>query len=213
MKQKLQQYLHQKTHILWDWNGTLIDDRELCVEVINVMLKEENLPTLSMEQYRATFCFPIFDYYKALGLNTSSDSFEKLAVRFTDLYRAGVRDCKLYPHAENSLREFAEENFKQCILSAAKENHLKTLLNHFKIDHHFDHVYGLSDDYAASKIERGRELLQKLQVEKESLLLIGDTDHDAAVGRNLGIDVVLIAEGHQAEERLRAIHDRVIASK
>ena len=210
MKHHLQPHLKNKTDIIWDWNGTLIDDRKLCVEVINSILEEEELPTLTMEQYRTTFRFPIVEYYKTLGLRTEPEAFKRLAVAFTERYRARVRDCRLYPHVIDLLQSFGELNLRQSILSAAKENHLKVLLRHFKIDHHFDQVFALEDHYAASKIERGRQLLQKLNVAKETILLIGDTDHDAEVGRVLDIDVVLIADGHQTPERLKSAHSQVI---
>lgn len=210
MKKHLLPHLANKTDIIWDWNGTLIDDRKLCVEVINSILTEEGLPALSMQQYLETFRFPVVEYYKMLGLGTDAASFEQLAAAFTERYRAGVRDCRLYPHVLDSLRSFDEQNIRQSILSAAKENPLKLLLKHYEIGHHFDHVYGLSDNYATSKIDRGRELLAKLDVATESIVLIGDTDHDAEVGRALGIDVVLIADGHQTAERLKKAHSRVI---
>lgn len=210
MKKHLLPHLENKTDIIWDWNGTLLDDRGLCVEVINSILADERLPTISMRQYLETFRFPVVEYYKMLGLGTDAASFERLAVAFTGRYRARVRDCQLYPHVTDSLRSFGEQNFRQSILSAAKENHLKLLLEHYEIGHHFDHVYALSDHYAASKIDRGRELLAKLDVAAESVVLIGDTDHDAEVGRALGVDVVLIANGHQTAERLKNAHFRVI---
>ena len=34
------------SHILWDWNGTLLDDAWLCVEVMNSMLAERDLPQI-----------------------------------------------------------------------------------------------------------------------------------------------------------------------
>ena len=36
--------LKKYTNIIWDWNGTLLDDAWLCVDVMNGMLKEHGLP-------------------------------------------------------------------------------------------------------------------------------------------------------------------------
>ena len=38
-------------HIIWDWNGTLLDDSWLCVESINKSLKKRNLPQIDKEKY------------------------------------------------------------------------------------------------------------------------------------------------------------------
>ena len=34
------------TTIVWDWNGTLLDDVELCMTSINRLLQEHHLPQL-----------------------------------------------------------------------------------------------------------------------------------------------------------------------
>ena len=56
-------------HIIWDWNGTLLDDTWLCVEGINNSLKKRSLQTITKEIYRKVFSFPVEDYYKRLGFD------------------------------------------------------------------------------------------------------------------------------------------------
>ena len=56
-------------HILWDWNGTLLDDRWLCVESINKILKKRKMPPILEKTYRKTFCFPVMKYYESLGFD------------------------------------------------------------------------------------------------------------------------------------------------
>jgi phosphoglycolate phosphatase len=68
----------------------------------------------------------------------------------------------------------------------------------FNIHHHFDHVYGLTDFLANSKLERGRQLMDASGIDRAHTVLIGDTDHDVEVAQELGIDVVIYADGHQA---------------
>ena len=54
------------THIIWDWNGTLLDDAWLCVDVMNGMLRERRLPTRTLDQYKEVFDFPVRNYYETL---------------------------------------------------------------------------------------------------------------------------------------------------
>jgi phosphoglycolate phosphatase-like HAD superfamily hydrolase len=42
------------------------------------------------------------------------------------------------------------------------------------------------------------------------VLLVGDTAHDAEVARELGVDVVLVAGGHQSRKRLEATGELVV---
>ena len=58
-------------HIIWDWNGTLLNDRWLCVEAINQALNKRNLPMLTEGKYKDVFSFPVEDYYKKVGFDFS----------------------------------------------------------------------------------------------------------------------------------------------
>ena len=50
--------------ILWDWNGTLLDDVDLCVDALNRLLAGFGYPQrYDHERYRAIFGFPIEEYY------------------------------------------------------------------------------------------------------------------------------------------------------
>ena len=55
--------------IIWDWNGTLLNDMELCVHTINEMLQKRNLHELSVDEYKEVFSFPVKDYYQKIGFD------------------------------------------------------------------------------------------------------------------------------------------------
>jgi len=82
---------------------------------------------------------------------------------------------------------------------------LGTQLKGYGIDIHFENIYGLSDNFAVSKIDRGHELIAKLGRSKSDLIMVGDTDHDHEVATALGIDVLLLGDAHQAYQRLQPI--------
>ena len=66
--------------ILWDWNGTLLDDVELCVDALNRLLEKHAYPQrYDRDQYRAIFGFPIEEYYVRAGFDFSRHSFAMLA--------------------------------------------------------------------------------------------------------------------------------------
>ena len=68
--------LSKYSHIIWDWNGTLLNDAWLCVEVMNGMLAKRNLPIRTLNQYMDIFDFPVKDYYVKLGYNFEKEPFE-----------------------------------------------------------------------------------------------------------------------------------------
>ncbi|MBR7160424.1 MAG: hypothetical protein IKD20_05250 [Clostridia bacterium] len=60
--------------IIYDWNGTLLNDVDLCYDLLLVLLDKYGLPRISMDRYKEVFTFPIIDYYRAVGFNFDIDS-------------------------------------------------------------------------------------------------------------------------------------------
>ena len=195
-------YIQDKKHLIWDWNGTLLDDARLCVEVLGELLVEHHLPAVTLEQYRSHFRLPVRKYYEHLGFRFDIFSFDEIAGEWIKRYMQRVSDQRLFPKTIDFLKLCMGSARAQHILSAAKETDLHHLLRHFGISHFFQYVFGLDDNSASSKLERGRALLQQLGCQPEEAILIGDTDHDIFVGRELGIQVLALGDGHQSPERL-----------
>jgi len=200
----LNEFMGRKKHFIWDWNGTLLDDVDVCVSAISQLLKENGLKPISCAEYLDQFCFPVKDYYALLGFDFTKVSFEHVASRFIQVYQVEILKCGLHAGAENLLGTIKSTGKIQSILSAAHESHLKTLVEAYRIDHHFDHVFGLSDHYAGGKIERARQLMDHVGVYASETILIGDTDHDVEVGKSIGVEVVLLEGGHQALARIQS---------
>jgi len=196
--------------IIWDWNGTLLNDLELCIASINRLLEKRNLQLLTHDHYKEVFSFPVKDYYTAIGFDFSKENFSVPAHEFIDLYNAGVPNCSLQPDARKVLDHLRSKGVKQYVLSAMQHTMLEETLKHQKIYAYFNGVAGLDHHYATSKIERGKELIAKFNIDKEKTTMIGDTIHDFEVAEKLGIHCLLIANGHQSEDRLKSTGARVI---
>ena len=59
--------MQNKKTILWDWNGTLLDDTRICIDAINILLKERGKNEINESIYRNIFTFPVRDYYARAG--------------------------------------------------------------------------------------------------------------------------------------------------
>lgn len=78
--------MEQNTYanIIWDWNGTLLNDIQLCVNIVNKLLSNHNIVQLDVESYKNVFGFPIRDYYRRIGVDFTKESFESLTVLIGD---------------------------------------------------------------------------------------------------------------------------------
>lgn len=190
--------------VIWDWNGTLLNDLDFCISTINQLLEKRGLALLDHVQYKEVFSFPVKDYYAAIGFDFSKEDFSIPAREFIDLYDKSVKNCDLHQSAKEVLDFFKNSGKRQFVLSAMKQNMLRETLAHQHILHYFEGIAGLNDHYAASKIDRGEELITFHQIQKEKAVMIGDTIHDYEVAEKLGVACILIANGHQSKERLKS---------
>ncbi len=204
--------MKQLKSIIWDWNGTLLNDLDFCISTINVLLEKRNLPKLNRNTYKDVFSFPVKDYYQAIGFDFAKEDFAIPAKEFIDLYDSNVKSCTLHNLATDILSHFRKKDIRQFVLSAMKQNMLEQNLKHNGIFDFFEGVAGLNDHYAVSKIERGEQLISEFNIENTSAWIVGDTTHDFEVAQQLGINCLLIADGHQSKERLKATGSPVISS-
>jgi len=189
-------------NIIWDWNGTLLNDVEMCIGCMNQLLKDRNLPLLNLDRYRDVFTFPVQDYYQAIGIDFNKDPFNIIGHEFMDLYFEALPKCQLFPEVKDVLKHFHMQGKKQFILSAMEHESLKKSLLDFGISQYFNGVYGIDNHLAASKMERAFQLMREGNIEPQTTILIGDTLHDLEVANNLKMDTILIAKGHQSKSRL-----------
>lgn len=192
------------SHIIWDWNGTLLNDVRLCADIMNELLTMESLPEISVENYRNIFTFPVEEYYRRAGHNFKNSSFEMLGKEFMNRYETGKSQCRLSPGAIELLEEFSRINIHQHILSAYEQNSLNKIVDQFSIKKHFKQIIGLDNIYAGGKMLLAEKLIKIINNngEDQKVLMIGDTLHDLDVALHINADCILIANGHQSKVRL-----------
>ncbi|NLI75266.1 MAG: HAD family hydrolase [Candidatus Riflebacteria bacterium] len=191
-------------HIVWDWNGTLLDDRLVCLDIINGSLARRSLPTVTLEIYLDLFEFPVVDYYRKLGFDFDKESFEVVGREFMTEYGGRMLGCPLQKGARELLEGLHRQGVRQTVLSALDARLLAPSIDHFGLREFFDKVWGLSDSLAAGKIELGRQMIAEAGVPAAGTLMVGDTTHDFETARALGIDCLLMAAGHNSRPRLEA---------
>ena len=197
-------HLRSYRHLIWDWNGTLLDDAWLCREIMNGQLQRRRLPTLSAERYEEIFDFPVERYYRAVGFDWAKESFQEAGTEFIVEYEKRKKECSLQPGAQELLAKIAGGGWSQAVLSAYSHPTLEEFLTHFGVRGHFRSIAGSQDHYAVGKVQHGMKMLEELHVAPRETLLIGDTTHDAEVAQAMGVDCVLLPCGHNSRARLEA---------
>jgi phosphoglycolate phosphatase len=200
------------THVVWDWNGTLFDDVDCCVAVANQLLGEFGLTQFSgVADYHATFRFPIVDYYRDLGFDTSEDgNFHAAAARYIELYTAASATCRLHDGALETLTALRAAGVRQVLISASQRDNLAAQIAPFGLDGLLDGVHGIDDIYAASKQSIARDWIDAEELPADTVLFVGDSEHHADIAAALGARCVLYSGGHHARAHLATLGPPVI---
>lgn len=204
--------LNKYSEVIWDWNGTLFDDVNLCNNIMNHLLVSRSLPTLTLNRYKDIFTFPVREYYLKAGYDFSREPFEKIGAEFMVEYEEKKMNCKLFPYSAKVLNNFQSLNIRQHLLSAYEQESLTTIIKYHGISEYFTFIKGLDHIYADDKVNIGKQLMKEISVDGTSseVILIGDTIHDFEVANELGIDCLLVGNGHQNIDRLKELQVKVI---
>ncbi len=191
-------------HIIWDWNGTIVDDARVSFSVFNELASSQNLPVISFEDFREQFGFPVIDFYKARGFDFDKLDFTEIGRIFIERYHQLLPENPVYPEVREVLAKLKGIGVSHSVLSAHKSDMLKNAVKAYGLSQYFDVVDGLSDIYANSKTELGRAHVEKLPYPKSEIIMVGDTLHDKASADAMGVDCALIARGYCSKARLEA---------
>ncbi|MBF0546370.1 MAG: HAD family hydrolase [Candidatus Riflebacteria bacterium] len=198
----MKKVLGKYDRLFWDWNGTLINDIDLCVEIINQSLVNRSLKPVEKERYLEIFEFPVKNYYEKVGFDFKKETFETIGGEFIKAYKTRMFECSLHEKVTEALEELSSRKIPQFILSALESGSLKKVIKHYKLDEFFHDVKGLDDHYADGKVELGKRLMHEIGQDSKRTLMIGDTTHDFETASALGIDCVLVSSGHNSKKRL-----------
>jgi phosphoglycolate phosphatase len=197
---------------VWDWNGTLINDTSLCVDILNKLLSIYDQPLISIEYYRNNFSFPVSAFYKRISLPSSGKTFDDVSLFFISEYRLKWKECNLHQGVLQILKMIQQLGLRQSILSAGNQSDVELFVNHFKLDCFFNQVFGTNNIKAEGKIELGKKFITNSNLRPEEILLVGDTIHDLQVANAIGCSVLLFSRGHNSNTQLSGYSVQIINS-
>ncbi|MDR5880952.1 HAD hydrolase-like protein [Caballeronia sp. LZ032] len=199
--------MNNEAHIVWDWNGTLLNDVSIALEATNRALRHFKLGELSLEDYRALYCVPVHDFYSSiLGREILDAELDAIGVIFNDYYRDAIH---LAPLAHDA-REVIASRTSQSICSLLKHPVLAGMIRRFEIDAYFCYVHGrdlpLTRNGKLDHLVAHIDLLKETHgVEAGAIVVIGDSIDDALAARAAGVHAVLYSSGTHSHERLSQV--------
>ena len=190
------------THIIWDFNGTILDDIQIGIDVVNVMLAKRKMPTIdSIDEYRKIFGFPIKEYYRRCGFDFDVDDYETvLAPEWVSEYKKREPNAGMCDGVSFALARIRELGIRQSVISASASDMLCEQIERLGISEYFENVIGCDNFFAYGKAELCRSYVDSHP--NERFILVGDSTHDHESAIEAGIDCALVLSGHMNRQEL-----------
>lgn len=190
--------------VIWDWNGTLLDDVDLSIHVVNDILDDHELPRLTRERYLEIFDFPVQLYYERAGMNFDEVDFDALSLHFRRTFEARLGESTLFDDVGSALRRLEARRVRQLLLSGTEHELLQRMIGRFGIGAAFEEIRGQSDGHARGKLETAADLMTRNALDPKTTFFVGDTAHDGEIATELGAHCVLLSTGHHHRTKLEA---------
>ncbi|HSV67446.1 MAG TPA: HAD family hydrolase [Mycobacteriales bacterium] len=184
-------------HIVWDWNGTLLDDNHAVVAAVNAVCAAYGRAQVTLEEWRVIFFRPLdVCYERLLGRRLSTTDWARLDQIYHDAYAELVPTVRLAADAAAALTGWRAGGGTQSLLSMWFHDDLVALVSDLGLAGYFARVDGLRQATGVgSKAAHLGTHLDALGLDPAEVTLIGDVVDDATAAASVGAGCVLLSTG------------------
>ena len=189
------------THIIWDYNGTVLDDTDVSVNAVNKMLLKRGLPPTDRKAYTDTVSLPLEEYYKSIGIHDAD--MHRLSVEFRHYCQEDENGGHIFDDFYDAINYCRHSGISNILMSSLYSRFLDEELEKYGIRCLFDNVIGMNDTGVGSKLGNAKQFIEQNTINPANVLFIGDLVPDALTAFSLGARCVLIPRGHNSKDRCK----------
>lgn len=192
------------THLVWDWNGTLLDDISAVIGATNAAFAEIGLEPITLARYQELYCVPIPRFYERLMGRLPTDAeWVVMDEAFHRHYTERRVACGLTQGVEELLLEWQSGGRSQSLLSMYGHEQLLPVVRGYGIERHFIRIDGRTGPSGGSKAAHmNRHVAALGGVASDRVVVIGDAVDDAVAAAHVGARAVLYTGGSHSRASL-----------
>ena len=195
---------------VWDLDGTLLNTLPALHYFNNLSLKHYGFTPISYDQSIILIKYPVDRYYRELLRmgGCPEDKVEELAEEFIqydyELYAADpTLHLETFPGVGETLAELCGMGIRNVVLSNKFETISTEIVNHH-YQNYIEAVYGQNPDTLSKpKVGCTDRMLRDSGLQREEILIIGDTEVDMLTAKNNHFPVAAVTWGYQDEDVLK----------
>lgn len=188
--------------VIFDVDGTLLDTTESVVMSAKHAIKTCGLRELSDDEL-LTFIGPPLQVTFENVFGLSGEERDKAVVAFRDFYAENLLKAKPYDGTTELFRVLKENGIATAIATYKREDYALKLLSHFGFAEYTDNIHGAAADNSLTKHDIIEKCIEESGIsDRNRIVMIGDTLHDALGAEQSGIDFIGVTYGFEfADER------------
>lgn len=190
----------EKKLLLFDWSGTISDDRLPVFVAVDKMLQHFGKPAVSYEKWLSYSCSSAIEYARLNGITEDDDSIQS---KFTEFFKECVNSNQykpfMYSHIESTLNTLKSLGKKMVVISSHPDDVLKKEAKEYGIFHYFEDVVGSVFD----KTSVITSTCAKHGFTKEEVCYIGDTHQDVKAAKKAKVTAIAVWTGYHTKEKLK----------
>ncbi len=192
--------------VIFDWSGTLCDDRNLTLAASNQTLQHFGGSPVDEATYRRDFVLPIEHFYQPLIGDISRAEIDQ---QFFQRYRQLALQSRLFPLAELLIRLLNWRGLRLGIVSTMATDILETLLQQRRLRDQFAFVRGDAADkipvlQAIAADNTSPDNGSTPPISADETLYIGDMIHDVTAAKAAGMIAGAALYGYSQSDQLLA---------
>ena len=201
-------------HIIFDFDGTLIDSSPAILETIAAVLSARSI-ALVRPLSRELIGPPLQATLQACSGITNKRVLEELAADFRTRYdSAGLFATQAYPGIAAVLRQMRAAGSQLHLATNKRQRPTQLLLAHFGWEPWFASVYCVDSRTPpyASKGAMLQNQLQELKLDPNDAIYVGDTGHDEKAAADAGLSFIAAGWGYGFGEQAVSTSARLLQS-
>jgi phosphoglycolate phosphatase-like HAD superfamily hydrolase len=182
-----------RPHLVWDWNGTLLDDRVLILDSIGSALRDAGFAAVPAARMRADFTRPLRAMFERLVRRPlTSDEWSLLEPTFRRNYQGRLPHASLVPGVREVLADVRSNGGRQSLVSLWDHAELVRVVRRHRLTEYFDEVTGRNGEERDDKGAMLMTLLHRRSLHPDDVVLIGDAHDDVSAADAAGVRAVIV---------------------
>lgn len=189
--------------LIFDWDGTLMDSEARIVACLREASLHHGLNDQHDEAYKNVIGLGLREALRALHPMQPDDMIEHLAAEYRLRYmETSTVPSTLFAGVPGMLQTLEDAGYWLAIATGKGREGLDQVLQQTGLQQRFHVTRCASETRSKPHPQMLEEILDQLGLHAREALMIGDTEYDMEMARNIGMDALAVSYGVHSPERL-----------